>query len=76
VKAKTPKQPSPKQIEQARLRFYGTLMANLLHSIKNDGRVPEELREQARKRHEKWDEFFPYRPLNPITIAELEKKLG
>lgn len=76
MKAKTPKQPSPKQIEQARLRFYGALMANLLHSIGQDLRVPADVREQARKRHEKWDEFFPYRPLNPITICELEKKLG
>lgn len=59
----------------ARLHFYGGLMSNLLESITKDSRVPAELREQARKRHEKWDEVSPYHPLNPISIIEMEKKL-
>jgi hypothetical protein len=66
---------SPAQLTLARLRFYGALMSNLLDQIKTDPRVPAELREQARKRHEKWDEVSPYHPINPITIIELENQL-
>lgn len=79
VKAKTKKKhspkPSPGELTLARLKFYGALMANLLHSIQQDNRIPAEIREQARKRQEKWDAISPYRPLNPITIIELEKQL-
>lgn len=78
MKAKAKKQPSkpyPEELNLARLKFYGALMANLLHSIKWDKRVPEDLREQAKKRQEQWDKISPYRPLNPITIIELEKAL-
>lgn len=79
VKAKTTKKPYPKITPElltvARLKFYGALMANLLHSITNDNRIPAEIREQAKKRHEKWDAIEPYRPLNPISIIEIEKEL-
>lgn len=73
---KTPPPPSPKKLELARLKFYGGLMANLLESIVSDARVPQEIREQAKKRHEKWDVVSPYHPLNPITIIEMEKALS
>jgi len=79
VKAKTKKptspKPSPEELNLARLKFYGGLMANLLESMVSDKRIPQEIRDQARKRHEKWDEVSPYHPLNPITIIETEKAL-
>lgn len=75
MKAKS-KALSPKQLELARLKFYGALMANLLDLIVKDSRVPAEIREQAKLRHEKWDAISPYHPLNPITIIEMEKKLA
>lgn len=76
MKAKATKPLSPKQLELARLKFYGGLMANLLDLIVNDRRVPEDIRQQAKLRHEKWDKVSPYHPLNPITIIELEKQLS
>jgi len=69
------KEPSPEELHLSRLKFYGGLMSNLLESIANDKRVPQETREQAKRRHEKWDEVSPYHPMNPITIIEMEKKL-
>jgi hypothetical protein len=76
VKAKTKKEAAmADSLHLARLHFYGALMSNLLESISNDRRFPAEVREQARMRHEKWDSVSPYRPLNPITIIEMEKQL-
>lgn len=66
---------SPEELTLARLRFYGALMANLLESMVSDARIPSEIREQAKKRHEKWDSISPYHPLNLISIIELEKEL-
>ncbi len=59
----------------ARMKFYGGLMSNLLESLVGDARIPAEIREQARIRHEAWDKVSPYHPLNPITVIETEKAL-
>lgn len=75
MKKPKPKKLSPAQKKAALMSLYGGLMANFLYTIKTDKRVPDDVRARAEDLQVKWETVSPYKPLNPITIIELEKAL-
>ena len=57
------------------LHLYGGLMANLLNSIAERKDIPDDIRFRAGILQDKWVAVSPYKPINPITIIEMEKAL-
>jgi len=74
VKPKRKVHSSPEKYAAARKEFVGALMANLLHSLKNNGYVPQDLRRDCAELQLMWDKVSQLRMINPLTIAELKKE--
>jgi len=63
------------QKREALKTLYGNVMSDMMHMIKNDVRVPGDIRIRAEAIQKKWDAVSPHTPVNPIVFLELEKRL-